>query len=369
MPTKQTTIQARLNLIKILLIIPVIIFHSFVGLIGIENLTAEPKFNTWNHLINFFGNSFFASFGFFITCLSFFTYGFHIDQLRQKKTIAYVFKAFILLVCMLGSQFDFSKYVADPEFFVWDLYSFIFIVFVGIYFLKPLVKQNAQQSLFIFLVLFTISPIFGNFLYPVLHLNFLQILLPVKVVSAANSWFLFPWVFAPLMFYAAGAHLKQLSLSKLNLAVLLGASALAAVYFVMNGPLYHPFSLDIEATYMNFFWQHNSINIIKVCLFCFFLLVLCSKPLLFLETNFILRKLRYLQWCRHFWFCYILHLGIKDIIADLVPQILDDNLILSYIWLIIFLAAEILAQMFFGWIAIYKFIFKALIAKLRVRNA
>ncbi len=369
MSTKQTSIQARLNLIKILLIIPVIIFHSFVGLIGIENLTAAPKFNTWNHLINFFGNSFFASFGFFIACLSFFTYGFHIDQLKQKKTSAYVFKAFILLLCMVGSQFDFSKSLADPEFFVWDLYSFIFVVFTGIYFLKPLVKQNAQQSFFLFVALFIITPILGNFLHPVLHLNFLQALLPTKVVSAANSWFLFPWVFAPLMFYAAGAHLKQQSLSKLNLAVLLGASALAAVYFILQRPLYYPFSLEIDATYMNFFWQHISINIIKVCLFCFFLLVLCSKPLLFLETNFFLRKLRHLQWCRNFWFCYILHLGIKDIIADLGPQILDFNFILSYVWLIIFLVAEILAQLFFIWIAIYKFIFKALIAKLRIRNA
>lgn len=362
-------IQARLNLVKIFLIIPIIIFHSFVGLIGIENLTTEPKFNTWNNIIDFFGNSFFASFGFFVACLSFFTYGFHSDQFKHKKMGTYVFKAFVLLLCLLGSQFDFSKSVADPEFFTWDLYSFIFVVFAGIYLIKPWVKQNAQRCFFVFLALFIVSPFLGNLFYPLLHLNILQVLLPVKVVSDANSWFLLPWIFAPLMFYAAGAHLKLSNLSKLNLAVLLGVSALAVAYFIIKRPLYYSFSLEIDAAYMNFFWQHISINIIKVFLFCFFLLVLCSKHFVFLETNFILRKLRYLQWCRHFWLCYILHLGFKDIIADMGPKFLESEFVLSYIWLIIFLATEILAQMFFGWLAIYKFIFKTLIAKLRIRNA
>lgn len=369
MEKTRSPVQARINLVKILLIFPIIIFHSFVGLIGIEKLTTEPKFHTWNTLIQIFGNSFFASFGFFITCLSLFTYGYHSDQAGNSKKNIHLFKGLLLFLCMVGSQFDFSLSPSDPDFFAWDLYSFILTIIVTLYFLKQFIVHSPKRWFFIFVALFLVTPLANNFLISQLHLSLLQILLPVQVTSNSNSWFLLPWIFAPLLFFAAGAQLKSEGLGTINLFTLLGASGVAVLFFMIVKPFYYPFSLEIDATYMNFFWQHASVNVPKVFLFCVFMLVLCSKRFSFLESNFFLKKLRFLQWCKHFWLCYILHLGIKDIIADMYPEILQTDFILSYIWLFIFLASELLAQMFFASLIFYKFLYRELIAKLRLRNA
>ncbi len=366
------SVYARINLLKIVLIIPVIIFHSFVGLIGIENLTSEPKFEVWNSFNSFFSNSFFASFGFYITCLSFFTYGFKAETSEIKSRFNSLLKYALLVVCILGSQFDFSKSVHDVEFFSWNLYSFIILSFVLVFLLKPLIKKNLKLCFYSFLLLFVVASVLSPVLTPLLgtylHSGILQVLIPYRVTDLANSWFLIPWIFGPLLFYAAGARL-QISGLKLRDLITISMIILAAgIYYVLERPVLYPFSLVLDAFYMNFFWQPFTINILKVFGFCVFLLVFCSKYFQFLEENAILRKLRFLQWCRHFWFCYILHLGIKDIIGESFPQILNNDFVLSYVWLIIFFATELLAQMFFASLFFYRFIFRRLISKLRVRN-
>ncbi len=363
------TIRARINVLKLLLLFPILLFHSFVGLIGIENLTDEPKYSFWNRIIEVFGNEFFGSFGYFIACLSFFTYGFYFDQPKAKSWVHQALKFLLLFACLLSSQFDFTKSFNDAEFFTWNLYSFILLSFLLVYLLKDAIQKKPRVWFYVWVLCFTTLPLMNDSLRASLHQNLSQALIPIKVTTEANSWFLLPWIFGPLLFYTLGvmsAVRQKINEYLITLALLIAGSA---AYFYQFRPYYFPFSLELNSYYMSFFWQSISVNNMKVFSFAILLMLWATDFFKGLEENFILRKLRYLQWCKNFWFCYILHLGMKDIIGSDNLNLMEYEFVFNYSWLIIFICTELLAQVFFVSLYFYRHLGRSLIAKLRIRNS
>ncbi len=357
-------ISARINILKLIFIFPIIAYHTLVGLIGVDTVTNEPRFQTVNTIIHYMGNEFFGCFGYFVTALSFFTYGYYFDVKKEKRPVYNFLKYFVLVAAFLSSQLNLEVPVSDNLFWSWNLYSFILVSYLTIMLLKKYFVRFADPLFYVFIFLFSVSPLLNPFLQNHFNWQVLQAFIPMKLVDQPNSWFLFPWLFGVYLFFVAGVLIKKKSLSIWHLAAL-GTSLVAAIiYYTTAKPFHFPFSLEIDAFYVSFFWQHTSLNIIKVFSFSLFLILLCIRTLPRLETNMILSKLRYLQWCQHFWFCYVLHLGIKDALAEPLKYLLDSDLVLSYSWVMIFFATEFLAQWFFFALKFYRFVFFKLFPKL-----
>lgn len=212
-------LSARINILKLVLIFPIIAYHTLVGLIGVGTVTDEPRFQTINNLIHFMGNEFFGSFGYFITVLSFFTYGYYFDVKKEKKPVYNFFKYLILTAAFLSSQINLEVPSSDILFWTWNLYSFILISFLTIMLLKKYFARFANPLFYVFVFLFSTIPLLNTFFRDHFSWQVLQAFIPMKLADQSNSWFLFPWLFGVYLFFVAGVLIKQKSLSRGSSAI------------------------------------------------------------------------------------------------------------------------------------------------------
>ncbi len=363
-------IKNRYNILKIILVLPVIIFHSFISFYGWDEARNRENYPSWNSIYNSIGNSFFSHFGTYLLVLSFFLVGLNFQDKQVKKPTAKwktYLKLATLFLCFLGTQFDLTVALDAEGFFIWDLYSFILTAYLLVFFFGKYIYQNLKLSTLGFALLFWVTPFLQNALGGRLVASVDQIFFPTMLKTGANAWFLLPWIFLPLLAFCLGC-LSQKNEFRKALVALVPPLAVALVVIAFVPITFYPFQVDSNLFYLNVFWQNSNFNILLIFPYLIFLVLFNHRVFQSLDSSPALHWVSKLQWCKNFWFSFILHFGFIDMMTTYYDVLFKNEIIFNYSWLIVFLGTELLMQLLMVALKFYAWIFRMLIPKLRLRS-
>ncbi len=342
-----------LDILRVVLILPTIMLHVWNIIFGETHVTFSSEQSLYpfyeNVIARLFGYS-----GIFIFALSFFLYGIKQHSLFKLKPIREYFKLALLIGAMVSTQFSDSMNPSDPDFFMWDIFSFVLVAYLIISFLALIKSERVLQiilavgiSLFFVPVTFYSKNLSGIF-----HQQFETALFAVKTSVDSNGWFLLPWIGLPLIFYPLGRlFVVQKSFRKWYWLLLLVGVLLA----IVASETFPPALGSLFYEYV--FWQSPAYIIARLLIFSGLVLWLCQTTWA-RGWNFF----SYLQWNKNFWFCYILHFGFIDFLSDHQSFFAQNLFYLDWLWLGLFLGVELMAQMFFAITKLYiwigKFVFR-----------
>lgn len=374
------------NLLKIILILPIIMFHSFVGIEGWEASSTITNFPIWSMIYNYLGNNFFNAFGLYIITLSYFLMGLNAaskttgvqsysqsqllaDPLNKTPTqktspqkVTLIFKFLILIICFLGTQFNLTLGLTEEGVFIWDLYSFILLSYLVIHFLKNKFLQNPLKYFYLCLGAFSALPFLSPWMNTYLHDSINQFFFATQLITGANAWFLIPWGFLPLFSYNLGILSFQQKIKSTSIALACLSLISTCLFFFFKIEMY-PFIIDMNEFFKSVFWQNSLVNIIRILPFLTLLSLLSLKKMDRINNYPGLKWINSLQWSKNFWFCFMLHFGFIDLIISPEYSFLNNKSTNELSWLFIFIGCEILAQLFFFSLKVHKVVFKYLMKK------
>ncbi len=335
---------AGLDLIRLILIIPTIILHVWNMLIGDPHPTAGLTSN-YVFYEKYLGNTLgFA--GVFIFALSF-----YLEGIRKSAPftldIRSLTKIFFLVAAMISSQTSLSEENATEFYFIWDIFSFVLLSYLLIF---PLSKIENPRTLWKFgaigIVLFLVPfHFYQGILEGILPSSLQSTFIATRSEFGPNGWFLLPWIGLPLFFYVLGRSYNNPNIRRLPVLLL----------FVGVPLLFYPGNPIVlgKEFYGYVFWQPSLFVFSRILVFAS-LLLLASQ----ITENKALKLLSYLQWNRNFWICYILHIGVIDIMSE--NKFYSDPNNLNWAWLYVFLLVEAITQLFMLALKIYAKLFKFL---------
>ncbi len=345
-------------------------FHSFVGLYGWDEARNLEKYPQWLRLYQLIGNSFFSHFGIYLLMLSFFLVGlnYHDRLIRTAAAPRWktYFKLATLFLCFLGTQFDLTVGWGSEGFFIWDLYSYILMAYLIVFFWGHSIFKNLRKSTVAFALLFWATPFLQNILAGRLVATVDQIFFPTLLKTGANAWFVFPWIFLPLLAFCLGGLSQKKDLK--TVFYVLGIPLLMALIIVSFVRLtFHPFLVDVNLFYLNVFWQNTNFNLLMIFPYLAFLVLYDQNLFDKFDSSTPLRWLSTLQWCKNFWFSFILHFGIIDMMTTYYDDLFKSEFIFNYSWLIVFIGTEAVMQALMLALKFYAWLFR-LFAKLGFRR-
>jgi hypothetical protein len=178
------------------------------------------------------------------------------------------------------------------------------------------------------------------------------------------GWFLIPWIFFPLMAFAAGKLVKARGpYPSVRVGFITAAAAAGLSYYFylhkaepvpcMLGPHFYQF-LFMQSNYH--FWNHILAFLAVVVL------------LLTLEHRFppLFKRFRWLeklQWNRRLFLCYFLHFGWIALLLEHKDQLIKADYGIDFIWLYLFVLTELTVQMIFLSFRFYGWIFRRLYSR------
>lgn len=297
------------DLLKLILIIWIIIFHVWFFLYG-DDSWSHPVENSFYPFVEIFFAPYLNFVGIFLPSLAFYLHGLPKKEVRSKSVE--FFKYAFLIVAVFAAQKPFLEFVRDPSQFIPTVYLFILasyvLVFItskqkklaGVYFVSSLILLMLPRAFWITC---------GEQLADPWRSIFFQ--------TPGVGWSLFPWCLAPVsaFYFARLTHQMNKSL------VLQDWALLAAGCFLMtqHSPSQMP---AFGAGFNNFvFFQPPSYFMAHFFVFLFILrLSSLENNENFLKKTFIVYISRFYL-VRYFWLCYLLQFDIYALFRLMKPWI------------------------------------------------
>lgn len=344
-----------LDILRIILVLPTIILHIWNIIYGDSHVTFKAGESLYTFYETYIARIFGYS-GVFLFCLSFFLYGIREYTLFKKKRWYEYAKILLLFVALSDAQIDFELPYDNPDFFTWDIFSYVllsYLIISGLSFIKN------KYMLYVFTFGFSLflipydyySIAFSKYFVP----PFDGILFSQAMGNSYNGWFLFPWISLPITFYSLGRLVKlPLNYNYKHLIAIFGL----AIALLILAPDVAPAGGGLF--YQFIFWQSPIYILSRLLVLIGLILWLCK-----LKFHWIWNVFSLLQWNKNFWFCYILHIGMISSLALHKDYFTENKIVLDWLWVAVFLWIEILVQLLFLSIKVYIWIFKKIYSKIR----
>lgn len=339
-----------LDVLRVVLILPTIMLHVWNIIFSDSHVGFSPEKSLYPFYENIIARAFGYS-GVFIFCLSFFLYGIRRHSFFKVKPFHEYIKVALLVGAMISTQFNESMNIQDADFFIWDIFSFVLLSYLLIS-LLDLIRQKIIFKIILGTGLFLFSVSIGFYaemFQGVFHPLVEPIFVATQTSFGHNGWFLLPWIGLPLIFYSLGR--LQLNSAAMTKAAL----GCGLLFLLLSGEKIPPALGSLFYEYI--FWQSPTYILARLLLFMGLVLWFSSR-----RWSNGWKIFSWLQWNRNFWFCYIIHFGVIDLLSEHKECFSQNLFYLDWLWLGIFFGVEILIQMFFLMTRIYKWIFLRLLA-------
>jgi hypothetical protein len=352
---------------RLLMVGPIAMVHMWNAWIGEPFVSSAPEGSLYPEFVRWISPVFGFS-GIYVFVMSFFLYGLlgKTDLVRGKKNVA---RLAFLAMAMFSAQFNPQFPLPDPAYFYWEIFSFALLSLLLVSALGFLSDRVWFVLGGLAAVLLMIHPLWLHHrLDGVFAPIITQILVESETTFGPNGWFLLPWIGLPILAYAWGRFCRRDPNAPLHVKPLriygAFAFAMALSWIIPPGEAEYPFTL--AADYYLYSFHQNPIYLWQRLLPFLLLLFVLSRPRIneaLARTP--LRFSRFIQWNKNFWFAYVLHFGIIDILANQRTFFDQYPLVFDWLWLIVILSVEALLQLFFHALKVYAWIFKQVFGGLR----
>lgn len=339
-----------IDIIRLILIVPISMMHVWEFLIGMDIPNSSHNSTFYPFYRSVLGPIFNYA-AFYILMFSFFLWGYRETQPSFKKW-------FILILGFIGLQLQNPMDWMNFSSWTWDIYGFLFTAAILVRILPRYPKFMIGVCGFAILTLSMPAEFWLNLGFQDDSLLNL-ILFPNREQS--NGWFLFPWIMVPASAYAFGFLFQDesfrkrfVSHSKIIMGIL---SFLALGFFLVKQKPIEPllaqgFNQFLFYQHPVHFWQH-------LCVFGLILYAVQIGTDYFLNNKYLIFVSR-LQWNKNFFFCYLLHFAFIHQFLEWRGDLLSHPEWIAWLWLIVLVLTEMLAQMLFISLKIYRLIFIAI---------
>jgi hypothetical protein len=353
------------DLLRVIILIPVVMMHVWSAFYNDRIIDIDLSASLYPAYFKYVGSTLgFA--GIFILSMSFFLFG-YLERKSFFKGLDGILRTVVLILAMLSTQLNPTLPPGDPDYFIWDMFSYVLLSLVVVSLLeKRSNKFWAVAGIFSALLL-CMPPSFVEGAFSDRLLPFVsQMLFPTRNNLGPNGWFLVPWLGLPFLSFAWGRFSRK-GLDFKHVSILFALTYLAIGVLKISAQSV-PLGPDTYYYYYSF-WQNPIVFWFYFLPFLYLLYIFSYQPVAQKLRASPFRWLSRLQWNKHFWFAFVLHFGVIENAVRASDFFATHPRYYDFLWLGVILSVELMLQMFFFMIGVYAKIYRKAISKMTYKKA